>query len=190
MFVDDYKRAYVPGTKTTCFYTKGMYDDMVRKRLNRSDPPLLLKDPFMVEPYSFVMEPHVFMFDVLNRKLQQYIEADLQNYNAKEFDFILNRKRFEVYKETFAVLTLGELEAGFVVSLMPLILSIFAFAIEWLPALKNLIVFRHIFKTYFKVEELELSENSARVKIKFFRWQEEKIRQRKQVEEWKNEADF
>jgi len=36
----------------------------------------------------------------------------------------MNPKKYEVNTEPFAVLTLGELQAGFVVSALPLVLSI------------------------------------------------------------------
>lgn len=60
------------------------------------------------------------MFDISNQKLQQYIEADLINYNTRVWKEMNDSKKYAQYKEPFAVLTLVELEAGFVVCMLPL----------------------------------------------------------------------
>lgn len=120
----------------------------------------------MLESYSLRLPPHHYMFDIFDRKLQQYIEADLVNYNTREYRENCNPKKYEEFKLPFAVLTFAELEAGFVVSLVPLVLSILIFAFEWLPNLKNLIIFLFVFKKYFEVKSHEQSEHSKLMKIK------------------------
>lgn len=120
----------------------------------------------MLESYALLSPPTNFLFETFDRKLQQYIEADLINYNVRAWKEKLNFKRFQTFKEPFAVLTLAELEAGFVICVTPLVLSVFVFLAEWIPTLKNLIVFHIIFKKYFERKELEQKIRSEIIKAK------------------------
>lgn len=144
---------------------------IIKERLNRTEPPKLLKDRFMLTPRSLLFPQHHFLFEIFDQKLQRYIEADLVGYSLRFWDNEGNLKRFETYKKTFAILTLGELEAGFVVCLVPLVLSILVFAIEWLPTLKDLVVFLIIFQKFFDLRKIEQSKHSDFMKIKFAQWQ-------------------
>lgn len=149
-----------------------MYTIVVRQHLNRTKPPQLLKERFMLEARALIFEPFHFLFDAFDRKLQQYIEADLINYNLKDFHERADPKKFEEFNEPFAVLTLEELEAGFVVCMIPLVLSIFVFGFEWLRTMKDLVVFLFIFKKYFEVKTSEQSGHSRPMKNKIAAWQE------------------
>lgn len=116
-----------------------MYSPVIRRRMNRTDLPLLLKERLIIEARALVFDRHHFLFEIFDKKLQQYIEAGLINYNIKFFEEKNDPKRYEEYKEPFAVLTMGELEAGFVVCVTPLVISILVFAIERLSTALNLI---------------------------------------------------
>lgn len=109
----------------------------------------------MFEGRAFQFESHHFLFTVFNQKLQQYIDGGLVGFNVANLKEVTNPKLYTMYtnNEPFAILTLEELEAGFVVSLAPLILSILVFGIEWISTLKDLIVFLIIFKKYFDVKK-------------------------------------
>lgn len=137
-FYDAFNRTYVAGSKTSTIYKQDMYLPVVRSQMNRSDPPLLLNARFMLEARAFIFNRNDFLFEVFDRKLQQYIEADLINYNLRRWKEKTNRKKYEHYQEPYAILTFEELEAGFVVCLIPLVLSIFVFAFERIITLKNL----------------------------------------------------
>lgn len=102
--------------------------------------------------------------------LQYSIEADLIGYKTKELNKRNNPKQFEVYKEAFTILTLEELEAGFVVCKVPLALSIVIFAFEWILAMKDLKVFLFIFKKIFNVKEIEQRNHSELRKVKISKW--------------------
>lgn len=175
------ERTYAAGTKTAMFYTIDMYSSQIRGRLNRSDAPKLLDDRYFLEARVIIFPPHQYLFEVFDRKLQLYIEADLIGYHAKKIYEMNNQKKFEVFRKPFAVLTLPQLEAGFVVCLVPLFLSILVFALEWVPALKDLIIFLFIFKVFFCMKKLEQTKHCELMKIKFEKWQalfreKEKIR--------------
>lgn len=118
-----------------------MYGSIITYVLNRIEPPKLLKDRFTLSASSLVFEPHHFLFEIFDRKLQQYIEGDLIGYNKRFWDETSNPKKYEKRQESFAVLKLGDLEAGFIVCLVPLVLSILVFAIEKMPIWKKFVIF-------------------------------------------------
>lgn len=142
-----------------------MYKDKIQA-INKNDLPTLLKDRYMLEAQALQFPALHFLFEIFDRKLQQYIEADLINFNTRRWQEANDPHKFQQYKEPFAVLTLGELEAGFVLCIMPIILSILMFGIEWMRTLKDLFVFIFIFKTYFRIKKQEQSEHSEFMRIK------------------------
>lgn len=172
-FFDAFKRTCTPGTKTAMLYKKEWFFPLFVNILKITKQPQLLKDRYMLEPQGFFLPPRChFLFSNFDRKLQQYIEADLINYNARIPDeFYGNPKRYAEHKEPFAVLTLGELEAGFVVCIVPFILSILVFGLEWLLTLKNLVIALIICKNYFKSKDSEQKIRSELMKSKVAAWQ-------------------
>lgn len=120
----------------------------------------------MLEMRALEFEPHHFLFDIFDRKLQQYIEGDFINFNNRVFNGWNDAKTYEEFRKPFAILTLKDLEAGFVVCMMPFVLAILLFVIEWIPTLKNLIVFLCTFGRYFDLKSLEQSQHSDLMKTK------------------------
>lgn len=163
-----YESSYIAGSKIAVFYHKSMFIYAIRDKLHKTEPPRLLESRFMLEDRALKFPKHHFLLEIFDRKLQQYVEADLINFSNKYHNEARNPKKFEEYKEPFAVLTLSDLEAGFVVFLVPLASSILLFSIEWLPALRNLGVFLIIFKYYFEVKKLEQSKHCELMNIKIF----------------------
>lgn len=162
---------YMPGTKTSVLYSSDLHAGFLEdKDFGMREPPRLLKPRFLLESIVFAFEPFHVLFDVFDRKLQQYVEADFVNYNIRQWEDSNNRKMYK-HKETFAILTLGELEAGFVVSMVPFVISILVFGIEWIPTLKDLVTVLFVFKCLFKVKDLEQTNHSAVIKIRFEAWQ-------------------
>lgn len=147
-----YESLYTPGHKTSVFYKDDSYGNFIRDTLNRIDPPKLLPERFSLEAQVFAFKPQHFLYRVFDRKLQQYIDAGLINSHLWLFKRNNNPSSYSQFKESFAVLTLSELEAGFVICFLPLVFSLFVFCIEWMPTLKNLVVFLFIFRTYFKLK--------------------------------------
>lgn len=139
--------------------------------MGRTKPPKLLNERYLLESRSFLIRPYHFLFGIFDRKLRQYIEADLVNYNGRDFRRLSNPKGYEKATEPFAVLTLEELEAGFVVFMVLLVSSILMFAIEWLPTFKDLMVFLYIFKKYFDIKQFEQFEHSKAMTAKMFEYQ-------------------
>lgn len=149
---------------------------MLKWKLHKDEPPKLLKDRFWFSPISLVFPRHHFLMNIFDRKLQQYIEGDLIGYSLRPWEELGDPKRYTKHKEPFAVLKLRELEAGFVVCLVPLVLSIYVFAIECMPTLKNLVIFLIIFKKFFDVKKVEQSKHCELMKIKFSKWQAVTVR--------------
>lgn len=78
-----YDRLYTPGTKIGVFYNAKMYP-LFPLELNRTMPPKLLEDRFMLESLTLLIPPFHFLSDLFDRKLQQYIEGGLIEYNSHE----------------------------------------------------------------------------------------------------------
>lgn len=130
-----------------------MFSQFLRHRANKTVPPKVLKERFMIEARALKFERHHFLFETFDRKLQQYIEADLVAYSNRVLKEANNPKRYEKLCDSFAVLTFDELEAGFVVFLVPLVSSIFLFGYEWILSLKDVLVFMIVFQKYIELKK-------------------------------------
>lgn len=150
-FYDAYERLFTPGTKTGVYFNRGIYAAILGGT-NRSEYPKRLPKRFRLDQRALFFPPHHLFYDAFDKKMQQLVESDLIEYHVRRCFEKINPKRYEKYKEPFKILTIGELEAGFVVSLVPLLLSLIVFCLEWLPTLKNLIVFSHAFNAYFRMK--------------------------------------
>lgn len=168
-----YQRLYIPGSKTGFIYSFAQHAEFVKMtEMITKQPPKLLKDRFILESMVFAFPGSHALFEVFDRKLQQYIEADLINYNTRKWQEDVNRKMYKSKKEPFAVLTLEDLEAGFVVSLAPLIMSVFVFIIEWLVNFYHLTKYLMIFKKLFEMKEIEQKDHSMILNKKNSAWRE------------------
>lgn len=143
-----YERTYTPGSKTAIYYEKQFFHT-VYLSLNKTVPPLLLKQRFDLEAKALAFPFHHYLLDVFDRKLKLFIEGGLIDQSLWEINLDNDPKAYKVHKESFSILTLGDLEAGFVVCVAPFLLSIFVFGFEWLPTLKNLMVYVFIFEKYY-----------------------------------------
>lgn len=152
---DAYERVYTAGSRTAVFYHKDNYEAVIRNFLKKSQAPELLPDRYMLEYRALLLPTHNFLFDIFDRKLQRYIEADLINYNNRRWYESFAQKMIVKHEEKFAVLNLRELEAGFVVCMAPLFLGILVFLVEWMITFKNLMVFMCIFDKYFNMKKFE-----------------------------------
>lgn len=57
-----------------------------------------------IDAVTIFFSPHHFLFNIFDRKLEQYIEADSMNYNIRRCEEANNPKKCEEYKENFAIL--------------------------------------------------------------------------------------
>lgn len=150
----------MPGQKIGVLFTPDFYD-AIRKNSIAARPPILLEKPFSFESRAFLFTKNHFLFDEFDRKLQQYIEGALIEYNIRKYyDENSNHKRYQKYSEPFAVLTLGELEAGFVVCVVPFFLSLLVFCFEWMLVANSLTIFLIIFKTFYEIKTIEQKQQS------------------------------
>lgn len=166
-----YERTYIPSSKTAVLYYSDFYSYFIRHSLNKTKPPKLLKERYMLESLCPAFPPRHFLYDVFDRKLQQYIEADLVNYNIRVWNEDNNPEKYEEFKEPFEVLTFEELEAGFVVCFVPLAFAILVFVVEWMSTLKELTVFWFVFRKYFDMKTHEQLRHSEVMKARFALWQ-------------------
>lgn len=162
-----FDRLYTAGTKTGMFYYKSKTSHDLITDLNKTEAPKLLSDRYLLQPSVLIFEHHHYLFEVLNKKFEQLLEAHLiEYYIERDNDEPSYTKRLKKQEKPFKVLTLDELEAGFVVSMAPLVLSFVIFCFEWLSPLKDLLVFLYIFETYYKIRQIEQDQQMQLGKFK------------------------
>ena len=85
-----------------------------------------LKQPLKTNHQSFASKKYSFLFEVLDRKISQLVEAGLMDYYIDEY-----MKKPEPIDETGpVVLTFEHLGVGFKIWLLALFISTFAFCLE------------------------------------------------------------
>lgn len=109
-----------------------------------------LDDRVLLELIVLVVEPHQKLFDLIDRKMQQFFEGGMFNFYNSRYSRIFDKNRYEEYEEPFKVLTFDELEAGFVVCFVPLLFGLIVFGMEWFLVAKDLILYRIIFEALFE----------------------------------------
>lgn len=134
--------------------------------LNETTPPNILPVRLMVRVFGFQFPALHFLFETFDKKLQQYSEGGFIGHHVNNIKAKFTIKRLQKTKKPFAVLTLAELEAGFVITLVPFVLCLFVFCSEWLVTTKDLIIFFVIFEKYFGTKDFEQKRRSELVKIK------------------------
>lgn len=146
---------YTTGTKIGMFYFKNRISFCLMDAINTSVAPKLLENRYMFNQEVLLFRQRHFLFEIFDKKIQQLLEAHLMDSYLFRNNMNLLLKKFAKAEQPYKVLTLGELEAGFVVSTAPLILSLVMFWFEWIARLKDLLVVLSIFKTYFKIRHME-----------------------------------
>lgn len=109
------------------------------------------KERISSETSVLYLPAHHRFFNSFNEKFKQMIEAGLIDQYIRAlteiFKLIGPREKLE---EPYKILTLEELEAGFVVCMVSLFLAVAVFFLEWIVRLKDLVVAYFIFQMYFK----------------------------------------
>lgn len=111
-----------------------------------------LEERMFLETYVLMFPTHHRFYDSFNRKFRKMLEAGLFDFYVRELHEFLKRKVQQKPEQPFKVLTLEELEAGFVVSLFPLLLAVVVFCLEWLVLLKNLFLVSCVFSAYYHLK--------------------------------------
>lgn len=166
-----FDRLYTAGSKTGMFFFKSKASHDTIRVSEKTEAPKLLDSRYMLLPEVLLFKQGHCMYEVFDKKIQQLLEAHLIDYYIEKYNEEVNLKRLEKHDPPFKVLTLGELEAGFVISTAPLVLSIVAFCLEWLVTLKNLLVVLVTLKTYFMMKKHEQDQQIELNKIKMAAWE-------------------
>lgn len=145
---DAYNRLFIPSSKTAMLvdYNRIYAFKII---LNFTIPPKLLEERFSGSFFCVYGEVNNPFGQILATKLQKLMEAGLIDYNMRFWLNAINPKLWEVESGP-KILTLDELEAGFVVCMAPLVISAVVFCFEWLITVKNYVVFCFIFKKCLK----------------------------------------
>lgn len=155
-----YENSFVPGSKMSVYVSK----DTIELLTVNFGTPKLTDSRYFGSFMCLISKVNDKFSPIFAKKLQQLTEAGLIGYNMR---FLLeknNPKRWEV-ESGAQILTLEELEAGFVVCMAPLAISALVFCLEWLITLKNFLVFNFIFKKLFAIR-LTSKQAAARIWFK------------------------
>lgn len=143
------------------------FTNATKRKFNKR---FLNDDPVMRGLYVLGAQPYSRMFEFINRKLQQFFEGGIMDFYLTWFKELHSKNRFEEYKEPFKVLTLEELEAGFVISFAPLLFAIVTFCVEWLVVLKDFVLAKCIFNAIFKIHRDQIEAQSDNLRLKILLW--------------------
>lgn len=155
--IQTYRRLYDAGNKIGVYHYKShSLDRLFLAFTGKTELPKLLPVRYLLGQDVLTFPKNHYLFEVFDKKLQLVMESGLiDEYMKFEQGFDRSNKKLRQSKEPFKVLTLQELEAGFVISMAPLVLSFLVFCIEWMVALKKLLVLHFTFKTYFWLKKHE-----------------------------------
>jgi hypothetical protein len=144
----------------------------------------LMKNPFMVQPCGMEFLPNDKFYDHFNNKIQQMISGGILQHLIAAYDKFLDPKFYEspqlmtkeylneIYPKSFPpegrkVLTMGQLESGFVIIAIFLLLSLVVFLLEWSRTWKDLVIWICILDAYYKLNrETKLLRISSSVDLR------------------------
>lgn len=104
------------------------------------------------------------LFEIFDKKLQQMHEAGLIEFLNRIVKTFAESGQYRKYQEDpneKKVLTLKSLEAGFVIWLTSLSLSIVMFICEWIIRMRDLVVFKNVFEAFTR-EQTKCSQIARR----------------------------
>lgn len=133
--IEIFDQLFEPGRKVAMQVNQGIYS-YFKVHQNKSEMPKTLANRLLLDLRVLVVPLNNKLFQVFDKKFQQFIESDLLGFYTREVDLMIGlSKVHEIEKDSFKVLTLTELEAGFVVCLVPLAFSVVVFVFEWIVTL-------------------------------------------------------
>lgn len=131
----------------------------------------ILKERLLAAYQVLLLPAHHRFFNSFNEKFKLMLEAGLFNQYIEESMYLHIAHAQEQPEEPFKVLTLDELEAGFIVCMVPLLLTLVVFCLEWIVTLKDLVVVLCMFEACFKAkqQEMDVVIESKTFKERFWR---------------------
>jgi hypothetical protein len=126
-------------SEKSLYYDIAATQGRIAKRLVRNILP--------VEMNSIYFPPNHDFFEVFDEKIQQLFTAGIVNHFVDEYKKYENLKRYKhLYPDGPRVLSLMDLEAGFVIWLASISFAMVVFVIEWMIRIRRWFVFVHVLK--------------------------------------------
>jgi hypothetical protein len=107
----------------------------------------------------------IFQHPKFDEKMQQLNDAGILDYFMTEYKDKINRKRYKRIKSGPQVLTMKQLEAGFVVWLISVQFAVLAFACEWLKRFFDYLVFKSIFVAFYDHKKSKMRLRTSKFSI-------------------------
>lgn len=97
------------------------------------------------------------LFETFDEKFQQLVTGGLIDFYDRDYMEYTKPERYaHLQDEGPKVLTLQHLEAGFVVSFVPLVFAILAFVYEWITRIVDFFVFKYTLRKFYDMQATEL----------------------------------
>lgn len=110
-------------------------------------------------------------FNIIDKKIQQLLTGGLIGFYVDKYHIWEKPKMYERYRHLFEhdgpkVLSLTDLEAGFVIWLVVLSFSLVAFILEWIARLRDFIVVMFVLNAFFEEKQIIMRQNSETIFFK------------------------
>jgi hypothetical protein len=138
----------------------------------------ILTEPIQNQFCAVDFERNHKFYENFSHKIQQLFEAGITDMYKKKHERFYNSKYYEkpqlthkkyletTWRKSFndepKVLTMKDLEFGFVIWLLSLILPVVAFIFEWLIKVRHFLIINFLLKAYFAHKYSESSENTKK----------------------------
>lgn len=121
----------------------------------------LLDERLFLESFGLSFPSHHKLYQIFNDKTQQLFESGIFQRYSYGSDRWLDPKRYaHLYRDEPQVLTMNNLEAGFIIWLASLSLTLFAFVCEWIIRIMEFVICKSIFKAFYK-QQMNLSAHQS-----------------------------
>jgi hypothetical protein len=117
----------------------------------------LLKEGLFMEWIGMKFKRNSEYFEIFDEKLQQLVTAGIIDHLISFRKEMLNLKRYaHLYRDEPQVLTMKNLEAGFVIWLISVSIAVCVFICEWISRLHDMLVLEFILVAYQKQAQTSL----------------------------------
>lgn len=134
------------------------------KETNGSILPRLHKERINLNSFGMVIPRNHKLYEIIDEKIQQLFTAGLVDFYSNEFFKYESKKRYDhLYHDKPQVLTMKNLEAGFVIWLASLSLTLIAFVCEWFIRIMEFVIYKSIFKAFYEHKMCSLMMSSKSI---------------------------
>lgn len=120
----------------------------------------LLDERVKLDTHGIIMGRHAKFYEIFNRKIQQMFDSGIVSYHVTRYSSNLNYNKFKhLYERDPKKLTMKELEAGFVVWIFAVLLTVIVFTCEWIVRFKDYLKIKYVLLAMYERREVERNKH-------------------------------